>query len=92
MAADCWPQGIDHRRYNIGIDLVYGDTEAEEVAKQLSLSGRKYARGYTEFKEEIRKQVFAGLLTLLAVLKKISSVYSQCERSSCGRGVITILQ
>jgi hypothetical protein len=46
LANDCWPQGID---------LVYGDTEAEEVAKQLGLSGRKCVRGYTEFKEEIRK-------------------------------------
>jgi hypothetical protein len=46
LANECWPQGID---------LVYGDTEAEEVAKQLSLSGRNCVRGYTEFKEEIRK-------------------------------------
>jgi hypothetical protein len=46
LVTDCWPQRID---------LVYGDTEAEEVAKQLGLSGRKCVRGYTEFKEEIRK-------------------------------------
>lgn len=32
----CWPQGID---------LVYGATEAQEVAKQLGLSGRKCVRG-----------------------------------------------
>jgi len=46
LATDCWPQGID---------LVYGNTEAEEVAKQLGLSGRKCVRGYTEFREKIWK-------------------------------------
>jgi hypothetical protein len=42
LATDYWPQGID---------LVYEDTEAQEVAKQLDVSGRKCVRAYAEFKE-----------------------------------------
>jgi hypothetical protein len=42
LATDYRPQGID---------LVYGNIEAEEVAKQLGLSCRKCVTAYAEFKE-----------------------------------------